>query len=771
MASGAVTTPLAALIQDLRNAADHDPRSETAPDALLWCDPNKDFLPLLPALLRALPNLFTFGDYDPPQRQGPSIWLRAACGRAIPGLVWNGNTPAILYLPGIARETLRAAEDCPRPLQLLTWFVVGGALFGHANSKDWTLRGFLSSKPAYGGLGLDVAQDEATREALATAAPKLFTMPLPELTGRHVDAPWLHSLLVPDLPEDALAWLDGTLGPATDPARFAAFRARAKADLKFDPARMSPATAATRLLRRENGWGQVWDRFARGGRGFHEPVAELLAPIEAPDLLSADPVVYASENARAEATLRAALLKLRDADERTAREAVGRLAQEHSGRREGPWAARGQARLADAVQFLARLADTPSLPAQDEQALAEAYAAQGWEGDDAALRALEAAAPRDDSGAIATLPEDRKAVVAALRALYAPRLEREAIALQALLSGGVPPSPCPTAIDAVLFIDGLRMDLAHRLAALLCAEGAAVDVSWRWTGFPSVTATCKPLASPAAARLHGADTAEGFEPLAPDGKRVTHAVLMRELAALGWRTEMTLDPAERCWIEAGHFDKDGHEQQARMADGISAALLAVAAEALRLVRAGRRLRIATDHGWLLLPGGLPAANLPSGLAETRWRRCAVVKEGAAATATQRPWSWNLSVPIAIAPGAHVFVSGAEYAHGGISPQESVVPELIVAPLLAPRRAVIAETEWSGLRLRLRADGGEGLMADLKLGTDGEGDSIADKPRELDADGRSSLLVPEDAHLGKQALLELRDSGGKVVATRRVVVGG
>ena len=40
--------------------------------------------------------------------------------------------------------------------------------------------------------------------------------------------------------------------------------------------------------------------------------------------------------------------------------------------------------------------------------------------------------------------------------------------------------------------------------------------NWRWTGFPTVTATCKPLASPPWSRLHGADTAEGFEPLAPD---------------------------------------------------------------------------------------------------------------------------------------------------------------------------------------------------------------------------------------------------------------
>ncbi len=207
-----------------------------------------------------------------------------------------------------------------------------------------------------------------------------------------------------------------------------------------------------------------------------------------------------------------------------------------------------------------------------------------------------------------------------------------------------------------------------------------------------------------------------------------------------------------------------------MADGIGATLAEVAAIALRLAREGRRLRICTDHGWLLLPGGLPLAALPSGLTETRWRRCAVLKEGAATTATQLPWSWNKAAPIAIAPGAHVFLSGAEYAHGGVSPQESIVPELVVAPLASPVRAVIVDVEWSGLRVRLRAEGADGLVADLKLGADGEGRSIADKPREVDADGRTSLLVPDDTLEGKEGLLELRDPAGQVVATRGVVVG-
>ena len=766
-----MSTALVALVAALRASADHDPRAEAPAEAVLWCDGPGDFVPLLPALRRALPNLLTLGDYEPTRRQGPAIWLRAALGRALAEVTWDGDAPAILYLPGVGREMLRAAEECPEPLRLLVWFVVGGAVFGHPNARDWTLRGFLAAMPAHGGLGLDVPQDEPTRQALIAAAAKLFELPLAELQGKRLDAAWLHALLVPDLVEDTLSWLGGTLTAESDATRFAAFQGRARVELRIDPARAAPATAAARVLRQEAGWDRVWQRFASAGRGFQDNVAALLAPLEPPDPLLADPTVYAAVNARHETELRNALARLADTEAAEASNAVIRLAAAHARRCTGPWAARGQARLAEAVQHLARLASTQALPTQDAGLLAEAYATTGWQADDAALRALAAVAPRADAGSIATLVVDRAAVVAALRAIYAPRLQLGAEALQDLLRHGVPVGQQPAESDAILFIDGLRMDLAHRLAALLRDAGAVAALSWRWTGFPSVTATCKPLASPAAQRLRGGNEADSFEPIAADGKRATKPVLMRELAALGWAPELTLDPSARCWIEAGHFDKDGHEQQSRMADGIAAGLSAVAAEALAVIRSGRRLRIVTDHGWLLLPGGLPVAKLAAGLTETRWRRCAVVKEGAASSVTRLPWTWNARVTVATAPGAHVFLDGAEYAHGGISPQESVVPELLIAPLAAASRATIVEVAWSGLRVRVRADGGDGMLADLKMGEDGDGASIADRARPLDAEGRTSLLVADDFCVGSAAVLELRDAGGQVVVTRRVVVGG
>lgn len=760
-------TPLAALVCAVHASADHDPRAEAAPSAVLWCDPGREFAPLLPALRTALPSLLTLGPIDPALRQGPAIWLRTAAGRALPAVDWPGDAPPVIYVPGVGREVLRAAEDCPEPLRLLAFYAVTGAVFGHPNARDWTLRGFLAANAAYGGLGLDVPGDEPTRQALAAAAAKLFARPLAELQGRRLDATWLHHLLAPDLAEDTLAWMGGELTAQADPPRFAAFQARAKAELKLDPARTPLAAAAARVLRQDAGWAPVWTRFATAGPGFHEPVAALLTAVESPDPLLADPAVYATANARQENELRSALLRLDGATEATARETVTRLAKIHAPRAAGPWAARGHARLAAAIVQIARLAASPALPSQDAVSLAAAYAASGWQADDAAMQALAAVAP--GAGHLDSLAADRAGVALTLRALYAPRLAREAETLQALLPQGPPRSPAPAETEAVLFVDGLRMDLAHRLSALLHRAGATVEVGWRWTGFPSVTATCKPLASPAAPRLHGGDDAETFEPLAADGRRATTPVLLREMEAAGYGAALTLNPRDRCWLEAGHFDKDGHDQQSRLADGLEAGLMAVAAEALTIIRSGRRLRVTTDHGWLLLPGGLPVARLPAGLTATRWRRCAVVHEGAATNVARLPWTWNPAVLVATAPGIHVFMDGADYAHGGISPQESVVPELLIAPLAPARRAVTLAVKWIGLRLYVTAEGGEGLTAFLLLGPEGQGVPAA-APKTLKPDGTASLPA-DDAFVGQVALLELRDQSGQVLASQRVVVGG
>jgi hypothetical protein len=760
MPSAAPFAPLDALIDALGRAADYDPRTEGPPAALLWCDPAEEFAPLLPSLRTQLPSLMTFGEYEPGAGRGPAVWLRSAAARALPKPRWPDDRPAIIYLPSVARETLRATESCPAHLTLLTWFAVAGALFGHPNGRDWTLRGFLASKPAYGGLGLDVSQDEATRRALITAAPKLFGTPIDELRSRRLDAPTLHAMLAPDVTADMLDWLGGRLTEATDPPRFTGFRERARNELNLDPNQVAPAVAVRRLAGGEGRWADVWRRFVSAAPSYYDGVAALLETLDAPDLFS-DPQVWPTATARAETDLREALLKLPEQSPPVACEVVLRLASLHGPRRDGPWAARGKAPLAHAVVHVACVAAAPSLPADSAAALAEAYAEQGWKADWAALEAL-AAAPAQ---------EDREAVVAALRSVYRPWLEEGAAALQKA-SGTLPrPEPASAEGDAVIFVDGLRLDLAQRLAGELRNAGAVVALKTRWAGFPTVTATCKALASPVAARFSGGEAFPDFFPIAPDGRPAAKPVLDRELIAEGWQPGPTLLPDQKCWLETGNFDDDGHHMQVRLVDQIARGLDDLRSQVLQLARRGRRVRITTDHGWLLLPGGLPVAKLETGLTETKWTRCAIVKEGAPALVPQLPWSWNPTVMVASAPGIHAFRAGHEYAHGGLSPQESIVADLLVEPLAAIRRAVILDLEWAGLRVRVRAEGGDGLTADLRLGGEGDGGSVADRSRELDAEGRTSLLVPDDTLAGKPALLVLADADGRVVASRPTQIGG
>ena len=105
------------------------------------------------------------------------------------------------------------------------------------------------------------------------------------------------------------------------------------------------------------------------------------------------------------------------------------------------------------------------LPAHNAEAMAAAYATEGWKIDAAALAALD----------LVRTGDDRAAVVAAVRAVYLPWLDAGASALQALVVAGKvklaqPAKPATPPSGAVLlFVDGLRVALAQRLADTSCA--------------------------------------------------------------------------------------------------------------------------------------------------------------------------------------------------------------------------------------------------------------------------------------------------------------
>ena len=72
----------------------------------------------MPELQAMLPELYLLGSYASDKRTGPALWLRCIEARVVEGAPPAGTTP-FFYLPGVSRERLRAAEDCPQELAAL----------------------------------------------------------------------------------------------------------------------------------------------------------------------------------------------------------------------------------------------------------------------------------------------------------------------------------------------------------------------------------------------------------------------------------------------------------------------------------------------------------------------------------------------------------------------------------------------------------------------------------------------------------------------------
>ena len=491
--------------------------------AVLWPDKERQWEAALPALKQLLPGLLELGAFDPAARSGPAVWLKCAIAGVLPEVQFQGVP--VVYLPGVSRAELRAIESCPRDLQPLAELQYRGVFWSQVNTKDWTVSAFLSSKN--GGLGLDVAQDKATQEALAQvlSAGVLLDRPLDELKGRQINAEWLLSLLAPNPTRDLLVWMNAPQATQKDwtGVRWDVFSKRAKSDFGFDPVSDGPLVAAEKLARREGKWAAVAELYRDSYTSFPE-VLTLLRTVQPPqmglfpDMDPHGPLAgYPQANEQGEASLRYALSACAAMDAAQARTAIATAEKEHGARRGWLWSRMGHSPLAQALEHLARLAELSAAapigatPAE----LAASYQQSGWRVDEAATQAM---------GAVQT-KADTDAVGAAVRAVYLPWLEEAAKRLQDAVKkvGGLP--ALQAASDAAtdtgtctVFVDGLRHDVAQRLRAKLDGLGTTT-LAARWTSMPSVTASGKAWCSPVAALVSGTAEDVEFEPrVAADGK-------------------------------------------------------------------------------------------------------------------------------------------------------------------------------------------------------------------------------------------------------------
>lgn len=767
------------IVQSLRQAASSNSQTSAAAVAVLWPDKDGHWQAALPQLAAYLPSLLVLGPFDPGRKSGPAIWLKCAVAGVLPDIDLGGQIP-VICMPGVSRADLRAIEDCPRELQPLAELQYRGAYWSQANAKDWSPNAFLTSKN--GGLGLDVSQDRATQEALirALVAGVLLDRSVEDLQGHQINAAWLDSLLAPNPTRDILAWLNGPLVAQAQwkGARWDIFAARCRKDFGFDPAADGPVTAAEKLAVRQAAWAAVWELYCDSFASF-PMVAEQLGKLQPPQPkgLFDDPdelAGYPRANDDAEAALRYRLNACASMPAEQARQAVQEAEAEHGNRRAWLWSRMARAPLAAALAHLAELAalSAQAMGGTTLAQLAAKYQELGWKVDRAAMKALAAVSNKGDTDAVG----------AVLRAVYVPWLEASALRFQELVKSEgrlspLTPKPGEFAGVCTVFVDGLRYDAAMQLTERLSSLGK-VSASARWTSMPSVTASGKAWASPVAAWVAGKKEDEDFQPsVAADGKPLSTHNFRKLLADRGFQVldkHETGEPTGQAWVECGDLDHFGHEHGLLLAKDMPNQLSRIAERLSELIEAGwTRFRIVTDHGWLLVPGGLPKTELSKFEAATRWGRCAVLKDSAHGTPLTFGWDWCHDVQIAYAPGISSFIAGAEYAHGGLTLQECLVPVLDVvaaAALPASVKADIVKIAWTGLRCKIEVTSDvAGLRVDIRTKAALAESSLVAQVKALDG-GKASLAVADDSNEGTAAFVVVLDAAGSVVQKKSTAIG-
>ncbi|HEX2927401.1 MAG TPA: hypothetical protein VHP38_14275, partial [Ruminiclostridium sp.] len=334
--------------------------------------------------------------------------------------------------------------------------------------------------------------------------------------------------------------------------------------------------------------------------------------------------------------------------------------------------------------------------------------------------------------------------------------------------------------ECVCFVDGLRFDVAKILSEKLKDAGIGMKERIYWTPVPTVTSTCKPALTFISEKFVGDDLHnQDFTPIIKENSQpATTQRIVKLMEDTGWSVlQGHLEKqSKNGWYETGRIDEEGHKIGFRIVYNIESYINDVRDEVTRLFKAGwKSIRLMSDHGWLLMPGGLPKMPMAPSLAESKWGRCAAIKPGALFDGTYYPWYWNENVHFALADGVGCYRNGIEYTHGGISLQECLMVELILRENETAKselNILITDIVWKGMRCKVAAERDfKGLKVDIRIKPAMAETSIVLESKEFNEYGLASVIVDDDANEGKSTFLVVLDNENKVVYQSITVVGG
>ena len=407
--------------------------------------------------------------------------------------------------------------------------------------------------------------------------------------------------------------------------------------------------------------------------------------------------------------------------------------------------------------------------------MAAVYETRGWKADDAVMNALSCV----------TNELEFQAVSSTIHSLYAAWSEQAALHLQSeVVKSGYPGGDYRQATKhefeagtCVFFVDGLRYDLGQRLCQKLEDRSHSVSTTKNWSTLPSVTASAKAAVTPVRHLMKGEDVNEDFYPhIVSSQKRAETYNLSKLIEDNGWQ-QLTKtdfgDPTGFGWCETGEIDKKGHQlgwKLARAADNI---LNEVVDQVEQLLAVGwKKVEIVTDHGFVLLPAGLPESKLPSSLAVNKWGRCAAIKPGANSEEQLHPWFWNPTQSFALASGISAYKK-RYYTHGGLSVHECVTIGLTISSVGSMGSGIrIDKVSWKQLRCSVEVSGSmEGMQLDVRTHAGNEQTSEASTIKSFKDKLRCSVIVEDDDLIGDKVFVVILDSNGNALAQQETVVGG
>jgi hypothetical protein len=763
--------------QALIQAENHNSNLMVRPEVILWPDPENQWTEVIEVLQNDLPQLLIYGGYEPSKKQGPSIWIKCMAARMLPEADWDAETIPIIYIPGISKNDFRNVEEAGLNLQPLIEYQYTGVLFLQENGKEWTILAFLENP--INGLGLKVAKDSATKEALKKSLPVTF-QDADVFQGKSIlDADFLNNLLFPDLIPNLLKWMckgDSFL-QQMDAGRRDVFINLCKNQYEFEPDHKDIISIARKLGEQKGNWKYVWQLYSNAPKKYLE-IEELLRSAKPDDLgvgvFAIPQESWPQVNEIAEEKLLSEIKKLVNHAINEATSKLISLEISNQIRRTWIWNELGKSPLVNSLQYLVEMAKicTATFPSTSIEELKDYYISNGIHADQNMRKAL----------ASVKSEKDKQAVIGVIKLIYQPWLAFITNQFQKLI---VIDSTIFTNQEAkietenyVLFVDAFRYELAEEFYERLNRLKYKLVINSNWSAIPSLTPTAKPNVSPVSISVSSTSEIVEFRPQLLNGKDLQTAAFRDQLATNNFKlinSPNDINAVGNSWQEIGDIDTKGHEEQSDMVRRIDE-LFEQIQEALDVAfeKGVKQIKIVTDHGWLLMPGGLPKTQLNTGLAETRWGRCAIIKEGVSTNLLHLPWRWNSSIFIAYAPGINFFKKNEEYAHGGISLHECLVPELIIENPNTSTTITgwkIVEIKWTNLKCAVFTNVTiDGFTIDIRTKYNDENTSIVESKNYKIIDTKGSLMVNDSAE-SQAATLVLIDQNGRIINKKLTTVGG